>query len=473
MTYRKVLIFLALICCTIAGHAQHYLGVATGATGAINSLYLNPANIAASQEKVEVNLSSINAAVDNDQGKLISLSDIGRGDANAFTFSSTKAFSMLVPVLETRLPGVMISLDDKLKQSFALTVRARGIYQFTHFDPTLYNTITSGNYSAKHSYNFVSNNFNMTAHVWNEIGFTYGLQVFNSGPHTVKAGVTLRYLVGIDYLVMKGKNLDVSYTEGSDSLYAKNSDIEFSSNVINSKEAQSSGIKTSDVLSSLFGARAGSGFGMDIGVTYSYDIGASDEFGPKDDGTEGHRITGSVAVTDIGAIKYKEGDNFFVNVTGNGYLTGKGLSDNLDNWNKLRSYLVTQNFSADTGSRTEKLYMPTSIITGVDYQVHGKFFVNATFIGNLANRNRAGNSLYNWFTVAPRYDRRLFAVSLPVTYSSFGQDIKLGIGCRVTGFFFGSDDMLALFSRNQHGFGFYFGGFVPIYRHGTHTKEIK
>jgi hypothetical protein len=40
----------------------------------------------------------------------------------------------------------------------------------------------------------------------------------------------------------------------------------------------------------------------------------------------------------------------------------------------------------------------------------------------------------------------------------------VGFGMRVSGFFFGSDDMLAIASDNQHGFGFYFGGYVPIFR---------
>jgi hypothetical protein len=44
------------------------------------------------------------------------------------------------------------------------------------------------------------------------------------------------------------------------------------------------------------------------------------------------------------------------------------------------------------------------------------------------------------------------------------KEIKAGLGLRVSGLFVGSDDMLSLFSGNAHGFGFYGGLYLPIYK---------
>ena len=137
--------------------------------------------------------------------------------------------------------------------------------------------------------------------------------------------------------------------------------------------------------------------------------------------------------------------------------------------------MVGQGFTADTGSKATKLYMPTALNASVDYQIYKRFFVNAMYIANLANRQNYGNSYYNQITLTPRFDTRLFAVGLPITYSELANDMKVGIGFRLGGFFVGSDDMLALMSSNQRGFNFYLGGFVPIYRkaHSAHHSSIE
>jgi hypothetical protein len=126
--------------------------------------------------------------------------------------------------------------------------------------------------------------------------------------------------------------------------------------------------------------------------------------------------------------------------------------------------MIQQGFTADTSAKKAKLYLPTALIFGADYQLHARFFVNATFIGNLANRQNFGNSYYGQITLTPRYDTKRLTVALPLTYSMLANDMKIGLGARFAGFFMGSDDMMALFSNNQHGFDIYFGGYVPIYR---------
>ena len=470
MMYKRMLISFALVCgFMVQGMAQHNLGIATGEYSSINNLYLNPASISGSHEVVVVNLFSLSLAVDNSLGTFSKVGDIGKNNTNAFNFApGNTPFSMLVPAMDMHLPGVMVSLRDKLQQSFALNFRVRAMNQFNHFDPSLYSTVTNNTHPDQ-DYHFVTSKFNWTAHVWSEIGLTYALQVMENGPHHIKVGVTLKYLGGVDYLSLKGNNLDVTYKQGNDTFYASKSDLEFASNTISADNAFTNGVSASNVLGSLFGAKAGSGFGMDIGVTYTYVLNAG-EFMHMEGGGGGaqvndaHKLSASVAVTDIGSIKYKADKNFVVNVSGDGYLTGKGLSDHLKDYNDFRDYVTTQGFHADTGHSTTKVYMPTALVAGVDYQIFKSIYFNTIFIGNLANRQNFGNSYYSQITFTPRFEDRFFTIGLPVTYSFLAHDVKLGLGFRIGGFFFGGDDMMALLSSNQHGFGFYFGGYVPIFK---------
>jgi hypothetical protein len=202
----------------------------------------------------------------------------------------------------------------------------------------------------------------------------------------------------------------------------------------------------------MFGSAAGGGFGADLGAIYTRSI---------DIGTESHKISGSLSITDIGSIKYTN-TNFTANISGSGYLTGTGLSNNDKTYDSLKKYATQQGFKVDTGRGTTKMHMPTAFIIGGDYQVYKRIYVNALFIANLVNRQIYGNTVYNQLTITPRYDSHVFTAGLPITYSALSKSLKMGLGLRLGGFFMGSDDMLALMSNNQYGFNFYFGACVPI-----------
>lgn len=447
-------------------NAQRYLGVATGQYDIMNSLYMNPANIAGCREKIVISLFSVGVSVDNSLGTFAKLSDISNGNTNAFNISGTKNFSMIIPAVDIRGPSVLIGLNDDHQQSFALTTRIRAMNQFNNFDQSLYSLVANPN-QATQNYNYQTTKFNWTAHLWSELGLSYGLVILDNDQSTLKAGITLRYLGGIDYLGLKGNNLDVSYKSGDDTFYASHSDLEFASNVISANSAITNGVSASSVLGSFFGSKAGGGLGADIGVSYTYRIEDDGIGGRKGDG---HKLSASAAITDLGAIKYKEGNSSVIDVSGNGYVTGSGLSQNYSNYTDFRNYMVSHGFAVDTTSKSVKVHMPTALLISADYQIYQNVYANLTYLGNLVNRQVYGNSYYTQVTVTPRYDTKVFSVGLPITYSALAHDMKVGLGFRIGGFFIGSDDMLALLSGNQHGAGFYLGGYIPIFKKASEKE---
>ena len=460
MNKKTLTSFLFFTFIAITSNAQNNMGVATGSYSRINSMYLNPANIASSTEKITVNLIGFNVGVDNNLGTFTKISDLGQAlsskDSNSqsvFTNSGRKDFSMMVPEVNIHGPGIIFSINRK--NSIAITTGIRVINQFNNFDQQLYNTVTNTNSITNTNYSYSTQKFNWTAHMWNEIGITYGGVVIDRSRSELKVGVTLRRLGGVGYLGLKG-NLNVNYNAGADSFHATNSQLEFASNIVNDNQAVFNGISSSNLLSKFFGASAGSGLGGDAGIIYRYRIGKLD-----DDAHPTHDIVLSASVRDMGAINYNT-NNSNISVGGNGYLTGKGLSNNVTNYTSFKNYMTQQGFSADTSSAATKLHMPTALILSADYRLYWRFYVNATFIDNLVNRDNFGNSYYNQFTVTPRYDSRLISIAIPITYSWLANDMKVGFGFRFSGFFIGSDDMLALFSSNQYGFDVYMGGYVPI-----------
>jgi outer membrane protein OmpA-like peptidoglycan-associated protein len=459
---------------SLSATAQFNFGIATSNWSGTNSLMLNPANAADDRAKFVIDIAALGFDVDNNLGSINSASVLKRfykgQDVNindVFSFSSNKDFSMMAPAAEVKGPGLMYRINQN--NTVALTTDIRAFNQFNNFDQTLYRTITDPNFN-NGNYSFSSQKFNWTAQMWSEVNLTYGIVLLNKGKSELKAGITARYLGGIAYVSAKGNNLDADYYGTKDSLYVNHSDVEYASNVISTQNQLSNGIGNADLLSRFFGAKGGSGVGGDIGLVYdfrpdypnNYKYDMDGQTGIIDYGQNMYKLRISVALTDVGYINYRSSNNFTANVSGNGTLTGDGISNNVNNFNEFRSYAMSQGFSVDTGRNSTKVYMPTALVAGVDYHIAHSFYVNATYVINVANRQDYGNSYYNQLTVTPRYDIRQFSIGLPITYGTLANDLKVGLGIRVAGFFIGSDDVLAAFGNGQHGFDFYLGGFVPI-----------
>jgi outer membrane protein OmpA-like peptidoglycan-associated protein len=472
-------LLIGIILFSVKADAQHDFGIATSDWLSTNSISLNPANIADSREKFIIDIFSINAAVDNNLGRIGTLGSLfsaanGGNTNNIFTYSNSGSFSLLAPVAEIRGPGFMINI--KHKHSIALTTGIRGFNQFNNFDNSLYRTLSDPTYiytgATPGDIILTSKNFNYTAQLWSQIGLTYGVVLMEQGPNELKLGVTLRRLGGIGYIGLKGNNLDAHYHAGNDSLYVDKSDIEFASNVIGTKSALVNGFSNSNVLSQIFGGNQGSGVGGDFGLVYEYRPNPGPEVyymnGKRFTGDNRYKLRLGASVTDIGAITYNKAGNSNAEVTGNGYITAKGLGG-INTFDEFRAYAVKQGFTADTSSMKTKVYMPTALNLNADYYIGRRFYINAAYIANLANRQNFGNSYYNQFTVTPRYDTRLISLALPVTYSMLANNIKMGVGFRISGFFIGSDDALALFASHQYGFNIYAGGSIPIYKNWRQT----
>jgi len=450
-------------------YAQRYFGIATSDYSSINSLYLNPANIAGSKEKLVVGLFSFNLGIDNNLGTFTSIGNIGNalnssdsGGNSLFHNAGHSTFSMIVPSGEIRGPSLLLKINSK--QSIAITTRIRVINQLNNFDQELFNTISKPSFVPNTNYSVAAQNFNWTAHLWSELGITYGIVLLDNGSSQLKAGVTLRYLGGIGYLSLKGNNLDVGFTAGSDSFYASHSDLEYSSNIISTRSAIFNGVSSSDLLGNFFGSKQGSGIGGDAGIVLGLLPSGGDIYSGENTKTKNYKLKISASVTDIGSITYKQQYNSTVNVTGNGYITGSGLANNVKNASDFKNYVVSQGFNGDSSSQAAKIYLPTAMLISADYEIYRRFYINATYVNNLASTLNLGNSYYNQVTITPRYDCKVFTIGFPITYSMLANDMKMGFGLRLGGFFIGSDDMLALFSNNQYGFNFYFGGYIPLFK---------
>jgi outer membrane protein OmpA-like peptidoglycan-associated protein len=450
----------------LASQAQKYMGIATSNWGGTNMLYLNPANVADSRHKFTIDLFSLGMGLDNSSAAI----DMGEATkfknfSNAVTFNTKEDFSIILPSAEIRLPGFMVSLGNK--HGIALTSRVRAMNQFHNFSQDMYRLVTDStatNFTQNQQ--LVAEEFNWTGHAWMDIGLTYGGVIYEKGQHMIKGGITGRYLRGAAYLSILSNNINAKYNyiPGQDAtLTLTNTDFQYS-------QANAAGlfgggdVKFNDLVGS-----AGKGFGADLGVVYEwrpnngkYTYDMDGKTGLLDRSKNPYKLRFSASVIDLGSIKYQNSDNIVFNTNNLNPTVVKGteIGDLITDTTELANYLESRGMTATRAKGETKVGMPTMMVIGLDYHAIGKLYVNATYMSNMASHTKPGNSFYGQFTVTPRFDSRVFTLSVPITYSMLSSTARIGAGVRVGGFFGGMDDIITLGGR--YSANFYFGAYVPI-----------
>lgn len=464
---------LALLCggCATAS-AQHYLGTATSNFNTADALYLNPALLAGTPQKLNVHLLSFNFAADNNfatvrSGSLIKkyLAGEDAGGEEVFDIHGEKNFNLLAPYAEVRLLGATYRINARHTVGFHSRVRA--VNQFHNFDRAVYQQVIdqtllddAGNFQTS------AERFNWNTHVWSELGLSYGGIAWSRNGHTLKGGANLRYLGGIAYTNMRSDGLDVAYYADADSTRITNNSLYFSSNLITAEDQLADGF-TRDYLNEYFNKSGGKGVGADVGFVY--------EFKPQKGavlkthrfdrrmGRNDYLLRFSAAITDIGGIGYKFSSKT-AHFTGTGSIRTSDLDTLNATYNDVKTYLASRGFDLDTGSDAQRVGLPTAVRLHADYNVRNHWYVSLSYIGNFANRYRAGSAFYNTVTLTPRFDAPRFGAALPITYSGMTGGMKLGLGLRASVLRIGSDDLLALVSDNSTGVNFYFGISAAINR---------
>jgi hypothetical protein len=445
---------LMLLSAVYAAQGQRYFGVANSNWSGTYGVNLNPANIADSRTRIALDIFAVNFIVDNNLGK-INMEGALNGSAtgsDVFTYSNNKKIDLMFPAAEVRGPGVMYSINNE--NSIAITSRVRAYNQFNNFDKDFYRIITDPPNTGGATYSIVSEDFNWTANVTAEVKLSYGRVLYNKGEHFIKAGISVGRLGGLGFIGVAG-DLDAQYYPASgsqtDSVVAKNTEIKIATNLIDSTMELAGGL--GDILNDVFGERNGGGWSLDLGAVYEYRPESENSSNP---GSNKYKVRASVAITDIGAMKYNTKG---ATVKGNGYMSSGEIADNFSNYGNFTTYANAHGFYlTDTGAMKTKVGLPTALVLGGDYHVASHLYVNGTLIMNVANRSKFGNSYYNQFTATPRWDTKFFSVGLPISYNVMS-GMKVGLGIRLAGFVVGSDDVLFVGGR---GANFYVGGYVPI-----------
>jgi outer membrane protein OmpA-like peptidoglycan-associated protein len=518
---RKLILCLTVLLCTnIKG--QDYLGFVNSNYAGITGAQLNPASIADSRLRFDINLIGLNFNTANNyigvkrsafahEGSLFdALKKSLNGDPNAFPAFNDNNFQLNYLInnqngkdksvfLSSRvsLPSFMLSLGTKNAIGFSINARA-----YANIDGVseelarlLYSDIgrtKDFNVNDLTGINIKNKNLSINSMAWLEYGLTYAHVFRDKDQHFIKAGITPKLLQG---LVAAYANIkDMEFRFDNDAIAIGNDSLQYLSllktdvNYGHSKNLEFPGENAPDRNKNpfvggdptLFTTFEGvpkfesfPGLGLDLGFVYEwrpdfqkykYDMDGKKDLWRKDQNK--YKLKVGVSVVDIGGIKYakgKESNNFSVNIDSIQYRLLKTKDYPVYDMDRIIDSL--------TQKREVKpdfiVALPTALSIQLDYNIWRNFYINLTPFIAFQHKNREAkiHDVTN-ISLTPRWDHKWFGVSLPLSYNSFyartGQAYKLGTMLRLGPLSFGTNDLINYFSGDVYGANFYFLVKVPV-----------
>jgi hypothetical protein len=451
---RKSFVLTTLVFISFSVFSQNFPGYRSGNYTGVNGVFYNPANIADNRYRWDVNLLSLNGNVGNSNGtfSLSNLSSAFNSDVDSFFLGNSGKETSGFAAVEMIGPSVMFSIGKK--NSFAITTRARILGNVKDIDGNIIQSIDDENDNLPITLNSNSNQ-RIIVNGWSEIGGSFGRVLLSKGKHFLKAGVTVKYLMGSANSFANINNLKGTLNEDvAGDVYLTNASGRVAIGI--------GGVDLDNAEAGDFLSSNGNGVGTDLGLIYEY----------RPDGDDSKRYENKyklrigLALLDIGSITYKpkanEYGDYTINVPGAakwypGDLDGKSISE-------IKSYFdASPYFTNNAASLSSyKAKLPTTLQANIDWSVSKHIFAEIAGQINLVGEADDYSTFnYSAVTVTPRYEGRRFGVYLPINYNELTH-FNMGISLRAGPMFLGSGSVLtALIDKSKQAdihFGVRFGG---------------
>jgi hypothetical protein len=451
---KKLFISTALVFISISVFSQNFPGSRSGNYTGVNGVFNNPAIIADSRYRWDLNLFSLNGNVGNSNGafSLKNLKAAFSSDADSFFFGNSNKESSAIASMEMIGPSIMFNAGKK--NSFAITTRARVLGNIKDIDGNIIQSIDDENATLPFTLNSNSNQ-KVIVNGWSEIGGSFGRVLLNKGRHFLKGGVTIKYLLGSANSFANINNLKGTLDEDlTGDVYLSTASGRIAIGV--------SGVDLDNFESGDIFKSNGKGAGFDLGLIYEYrpDGENTNKYQNK------YKIKVGVALLDLGSVRYKprpdEYGDYTINIPSGSQwypsdLDGKSISE-------IKTYMdASPYFTNNAVNLTKyKANLPTTLQANVDWAILKGFYAElAGQLSVVSKTDRYSSFYYNAVTITPRYEGRRFGVYLPLNYNEL-TNFNMGISLRAGPFFIGSGSLItALIDKSKQAdihFGVRFGG---------------
>jgi len=461
MIYKKISLSFILIITFSYSRAQSYTGYLSDNYSGLNSISINPANIADSRFESELNLMINGSFILNNDGFGYDLDD----EIEKKSLSKDNNAGVNLDFLG---PSYMFNINEK--SAIALTTKVRGLLNVNELDGVFVDDFFSDKSAI-----LTQSNLNISTHAWAELGITYARVITNKKDYFLKAGITFKFLKGLEAGYLMGNNLNINYANDETILPGGQTTASISSSgeLIYGRYGDNGNGKTISLVESL----TNTGFGMDLGVIY--------EWRPDYDKFDYSNIKGKsytrrdknkyklklgLSLTDIGRINYKDGIQEYYNVQ------GINISEDVINDAGNFDDILNTVYSLSDTKLGYKAILPTAIHINADWNFNDSFYINLNTDLSLISQNKLrSNHISNTISLTPRFESKSFSFYLPMSFVRYS-GFQVGAGLRYGPLYIGSGNIFSLYPVNGNIFNkksnkaadVYFGIKLPIF----HKKPI-
>jgi outer membrane protein OmpA-like peptidoglycan-associated protein len=500
--YKKLSVILVLFAGPVGmSLAQDFLPVLGDNYMGINQVTLQPASIAGSRFKVDVNLFGFNNDMYNDLVK-INFSDIfgnngGSLSENTDYVNNANGKDKNAFMAQTILgPGILINLGDK--DAIGFTSRTRKIMNIDDIDEPLARSYVK-KFTLDEYFNqwYYDEEFRIVDHIFIDYGLSYAREVFNSGPNYLKTGITVKLLQGLGAASIQPD--DFYYY-----IYKQAGNSEEADYISLNSDYTSSGLSDNWNWGSNLNDNFHTGFtyqfvakpsvGLDAGVVYEfrprylnyrYNMDGQKDLDRKDQNK--YLIKIGVSVLDIGRLKYEKEYNsqdFQANFTPESEFNPNnnevpanthwmdiegadfGFPPFVNFADTIYQRMLNDRGAEPVGDNKEKftVKLPTALSLQVDVNIMKGLYVNlTTFTGLNQGLSSTENSHYmSNYSMTPRYEHKWFSVMVPVYYNQY-QKLDIGLGLRAAFLYFGINNLFTAAFDDTYGLNIYMGAKIPIW----------
>jgi outer membrane protein OmpA-like peptidoglycan-associated protein len=451
---KKQLLILFILSSYFTGNAQSYLGYFNDNYAGVQSVLFNPASIADSRFKTDINLFSVSGSVSNDLYG-VKLFDVYKDGYDFDSEAKMTPSNSNNARINFDIMGPSFMFNIAPKHTLALFTRARSITNLNKVNGYLVNQVKEGLDDAS-DFNLNAGSPNGTSHAWGELGLSYAAVLYQNGQHFLKGGLTAKYLQGVGNAYIQGENVKAEFKEN---VIPENSTLTTSGQLTvgGSQDWEANEDYEFDINSS--------GFGFDFGLVYEwrpdyekYDLSKAKPADNNFRDLNKYKVRFGLSVTDIGSINYKKAKQDTYDITG---VVTQDMIDNADNLYDLLNDYYTKTSTA----KGAKKNLPTALHADVDWNIHNKFYLNLNGdISMVSDTKLNGTSIADRVSLTPRYESKWFSFFVPVTWMEYS-GMQVGSGLRVGTFFVGSGSVLTnLVSKESKAADFYVGLKIPVYQ---------
>jgi hypothetical protein len=448
----KHYLFTLFLLTGLVSRAQDNLGIAGSSRSPVNTLLNNPSTIVDSRAFIDIQLFGVSTFARNNfvflPGGSLNSQALGELKEPGYNLgkSDYRAYA------DIAIGGPSFTFAVK-KHAFAVFSNVRSVTDARGIDEELGNYLVEG-FQYAPQMGALQQSKNLRAHSlnWAELGITYGTIISARGDMITQAAISVKRLWGIGGVGLRID--DWTYVvRDSSSLETQTFSGEYGFN---------------DPLRDGFSWNNGTGYSTDLGITFKQRFKSSEGYTPYDPCTDGdYRYRLGFSLLDIGRIKFKSPSyrNIFNETEQNEWQDFSNTQ--IEDLSSIDSLLTEGLGAAQNNSDTRPFTMmlPGAFSAQFDYNLGRGFYVYSVVTAGIPWQNRLGVQRALYIGIAPRWEKKRFEISVPVTIHEFRQPMA-GLALRLNSLIIGSDDLLSIVRKKDiYGADFYLSLKITLFKH--------